>query len=144
MWDSATCLTNPTMSDGNNSAKRKIWGDGRTSAWKVWTRLTNTASGEAIAPSMPAPESLLCFWCIFGPIVVSFCYKISSVSLIYQYLQKMKKSLNRNFFLWFSVLHLDFQNWLFHFIRSICFWWKFILAFFDCKMLIFLFFKCPC
>lgn len=98
MWDSATCLTNPTMSDGNNSAKRKIWGDGRTSAWKVWTRLTNTASGEAIAPSMPAPESLLCFWCIFGPIVVSFCYKISSVSLIYQYLQKMKKNLNRNFF----------------------------------------------
>lgn len=57
--------------------------------------------------------------------------------------RKWKKS-NRNFFLWFSVLHLDFQNWLFHFIRSICFWWKFILAFFDCKMLIFLFFKCPC
>lgn len=127
------------MSDGNNSAKRKIWGDGRTSAWKVWTRLTNTASGEAIAPSMPAPESLLCFWCIFGPIVVSFCYKISSVFLVYQYLQKTKKKSNRKFFydlvFYTQTCKIDF----FLFIRSICFWWKFILAFSDCKMLIFLF-----
>lgn len=50
-----------------------------------------------------------------------------------------KKKIKQEFFLWFSILHSDLQNWLFLYIRSICFWWKFILAFSDCKMLIFLF-----
>lgn len=57
---------------------------------------------------------------------------------------RKQKKIKQEIFLWFSILHSDLQNWLFLYIRSICFWWKFILAFSDCKMLIFLVFKCPC
>lgn len=58
--------------------------------------------------------------------------------------RKQKKNQTGNFFndlvFYTQTCKIDF----FLFIRSICFWWKFILAFSDCKMLIFLFFKCPC